>query len=126
MIYGIGVDMVEVRRMEAGVARFGERLARRILSGEELADYRGSNRPAQLLARRFAAKEALLKALGTGFRKGGVPLSQISVGHDELGKPVLLFADEARHRLGQLGISGSHLSITDEREYALAYVILEK
>ena len=126
MIYGIGVDLVDVRRMEAGVARFGERLARRILSASELEDYRGSIRSAQLLARRFAAKEALLKALGTGFRKDGITLGQVSVDHNDLGKPVLRFAGEAQYTLARLGISESHLSIADERDYALAYVILEK
>ena len=126
MIYGIGVDLVDVRRMEAGLARFGERLARRILSSDELADFETNLRRDRFLARRFAAKEALVKALGTGFRSQGLQLREISITHNELGKPELRFSDSAVQVLARRGIARSHLSISDERDYALAYVVLEK
>ncbi|MBI2993692.1 MAG: holo-ACP synthase [Gammaproteobacteria bacterium] len=125
MIFGIGIDMVEIRRIEDGLARFGTRFAQRILSEAEFCEYNGHPRPAQFLARRFAAKEALVKAVGTGFRHGLFP-REISVQHDTLGKPELRFSSQARSRLDQIGVSNSYLSISDERDYALAYVLLEK
>lgn len=124
MIHGIGVDMVEIRRIEDGIARFGERLARRILTDAELAVYQASSRPAIYLAKRFAAKEALVKALGTGFREE-VALREIGIDNDELGKPHLRYSNVLQQRLQQHGISRSHLSITDEGGFALAYVLLE-
>ncbi len=125
MIYGVGIDVVEVRRIEASLARFGRRLAEKILSAEECPEYDRSLRKARFLARRFAAKEALVKALGTGFRGGLFP-GAISVTHDALGKPQFRLAGSLSAVLQQRGICHSHLSITDEREYALAYVLLEK
>lgn len=125
MIYGVGIDVVEVRRMENSVARFGRRLAEKILSTEECAEYDQAPRKARFLARRFAAKEALVKALGTGFR-GGISPGAIGVTHDVSGKPRFQLATNVSAALEQRGICHSHLSITDEREYALAYVLLEK
>ena len=125
MIFGIGIDMVEIRRIEDGLSRFGTRYAQRLLSASEFTEYSGHPRPAHFLARRFAAKEALVKAVGTGFRQGLFP-RQISVQHDALGKPELRFSSQARTQLDRMGVSNSYLSIADERDYALAYVLLEK
>ncbi len=125
MIYGVGIDVVEIRRIEDSLARFGRRLAEKILSPEECVEFDRAARKAQFLARRFAAKEALVKALGTGFRGGLFP-GAISITHDPLGKPQFRMAAGATAFMTQRGISGSHLSISDEREYALAYVLLEK
>lgn len=125
MIFGIGIDMVEIERIEDGLTRFGSRFAQRILSDAEYREYDRHPRPVQFLARRFAAKEALVKAAGTGFRHG-LLLREISVQHDALGKPELQFSARARSLLDQIGVSNSHLSISDERHYALAYVLLEK
>jgi holo-[acyl-carrier protein] synthase len=116
--------MVEVRRIEAGLARYGRRFAERVLSPAEIGEYDASPRPAEFVARRFAAKEALVKAAGTGFRHGLFP-RDISVEHDRHGRPALRFSDQARSALERLGVAGSHLSISDEREYALACVLLE-
>ena len=124
MILGIGIDMVEVRRIEAGLARYGRRFAERVLSPSEIREFESSARPAAFVARRFAAKEALVKATGTGFRNGLFP-REISIGHDGLGRPALQFSDQARRVLEKLGVAGSHLSISDERDYALACVLLE-
>lgn len=117
--------MVEIQRLETGLRRFGRRLAERILSESECLEYDASPRQAQFLARRFAAKEALVKAAGTGFRHGLYP-REISVQHNTLGKPELRFSPRATDLLNRLGISSSHLSISDEPEYALACVLLEK
>ncbi len=81
MILGVGVDVVRVSRVQAAVDRFGVRFSRRILTGEELGDLPGPRRAAQFLAKRFAAKEALVKALGTGFRYGVGP-RDIGVRHE--------------------------------------------
>lgn len=124
MIYGIGIDIVEVRRMEESLARFGRRVAEKILSPAECNEFDATPRPARFLARRFAAKEALVKALGTGFRSGIFP-GAIVVIHDELGRPGFELAGSVGAALAMRGVSASHLSITDERQYALAYVLLE-
>ncbi|MBI1732075.1 MAG: holo-ACP synthase [Gammaproteobacteria bacterium] len=124
MIYGVGVDVVEVRRMEESLARFGRRLAEKILSADECIEFDQAPGKARFLARRFAAKEALVKALGTGFRAGIFP-GAISITHDPSGKPGFAVAGSAGDLLRARGISGTHLSIADEREYALAYVLLE-
>ena len=124
MIHGIGVDMVEIRRIEEGIARFGPRLARRILTDAELQIYAHNARQARFLAKRFAAKEATVKALGTGFREN-VSMREIGVDNDHLGKPVLRYSSSLLQQLQQCGVVRSHISITDEVDYALAYVLLE-
>jgi holo-[acyl-carrier protein] synthase len=125
MIFGIGTDIVSLGRIKALQERYGIRFARRLLNESELAEYDASHDPARFLAKRFAAKEALTKALGTGFR-GPVQLTRISVAHDELGKPLLAFDRGLAGYVAALGIARAHLSISDEREFAVAFVILEK
>lgn len=124
MIFGIGTDIVEYARIDAMWRRHGQRLAERLLSEAELPEYLSHANPARLLAKRFAAKEAFAKAVGSGLRHP-VSLSRISVAHDGLGKPVLQFDLELRTYLAQLGISGHHLSISDERNMIVAFVVLE-
>jgi len=124
LIRGIGVDLVRIERMRKALDRFGERFSRRILTNDELADFRHSPQPARFLASRFAAKEACAKALGTGFR-AGLSLRHIGVGHDESGKPLLTSTDKATALLREQGVSASHLSLSDEQEHAIAFVVLE-
>lgn len=124
MIFGIGTDIVECARIEQMFARYGERFAQRVLSERELPELHGHAQPARLLAKRFAAKEALAKAVGSGLRHP-VSLRRISVAHDRLGKPVLQFDELLRNHLAQLGINGHHLSISDERNMIVAFVVLE-
>ena len=123
MILGVGVDVVRVSRVQAALDRFGGRFARRILTGEELDDLPGPRRAAQFLAKRFAAKEALVKALGTGFRFG-VGLRDIGVRHDALGQPYLVYSAAAQRLLDSRGVVESHLSLSDEADLALAFVTL--
>lgn len=125
MIYGIGTDIVSVERMQESLARWGDRFAERILAATELAEYHASGRKAHFLAKRFAAKEAAAKALGTGFRDG-LSLTHISVTHTHLGRPDLAWSAVGRDLITRAGISASHLSLSDERHYAVAYVVLEK
>lgn len=124
MIFGIGTDIVEYARIEAMWQRYGLRLAERLLSERELPEYHQHAHPARLLAKRFAAKEAFAKAVGSGLRHP-VSLSRISVTHDGLGKPVFQFDEMLRLYLAQLGVSGHHLSISDERTTIVAFVVLE-
>ena len=124
MIFGIGTDIVEYARIEAMWAKFGVRLAERLLSDSELPEFQAHAHPARFLAKRFAAKEALAKAVGSGLRHP-VSLSRISVAHDGLGKPVLQFDETLRTYLAQLGVCGHHLSISDERNMIVAFVVLE-
>lgn len=123
MIHGIGTDIVQVARIEAIFRRFGDRFARRILSDRELAEFARADRPAHFLARRFAAKEAAAKALGTGFRDG-LQFHHIGVGHDRRGRPLLEFHGPALILIQRLAIGESHLSLADEQDYAVAFVTL--
>lgn len=124
MIVGIGTDIVAVARIEAAMQRHGPAFAERILSSQEFAEYANQAHPARFLSKRFAAKEAFAKATGQGLRHP-VSLHNITVGHDELGKPVFLFDAELTAHLQRLGIAHHHLSISDERDTAVAFVILE-
>lgn len=123
-ICGIGTDIVEIARIEQVLSRHGERFAARLLHPEEMAAWRSAIAPATLLAKRFAAKEALSKALGTGLR-GVVSLRNIGVRHDQLGRPEFFFAPALAAELASRGIQRLHLSLSDERAYVLAFVVIE-
>jgi len=125
MIFGIGTDLVYIPRMTALLAKHGDKIAQRILSDNEFKQFQKSNNQANFLAKRFAAKEATAKALGTGFRDG-LSLSHIEVNNDENGKPELGFMRRGQQLIQQLSIGRSMISLTDEQDYALAYVILER
>lgn len=124
MIFGIGTDIVRISRMAENLAKYGERFAVRILTEAEMAVFTDSARQAQFLAKRFAAKEAAAKALGTGFRDG-LSLRDIGVENNALGKPGLVFSARAQKLLEKQGVGCAHLSLSDESEYAIAYVLLE-
>lgn len=124
MIHGIGADLVTLARMDAIQARHGERFARRILAAEELPEYAAAAHKARFLAKRFAAKEAFAKATGAGVRPP-VTLTALRVTHDALGKPGFAYAPALADWVQQRGIARAHLSITDERDHALAFVVLE-
>ncbi|HKJ22483.1 MAG TPA: holo-ACP synthase [Gammaproteobacteria bacterium] len=123
MIHGIGTDIVRVARIQAVFQRFGDRFVRRILTDDELAEFARAGRPVHFLARRFAAKEAAAKALGTGFRDG-LQFRHIGVVHDARGRPLLAFYGPARALTQGLGIGTGHLSLADEEDYAIAFVTL--
>jgi len=124
MIFGIGTDVVDCSRIETMWVRYGKRFAERILSECELPEFLAQNNQPRFLAKRFAAKESFAKAVGSGLR-APVSLRRISVTHDGLGKPVFQFDQVLRHHLAQLGISGHHLSVSDEQNVIVAFAILE-
>jgi holo-[acyl-carrier protein] synthase len=124
MIYGVGTDLIEVQRVARVLERYGERFARRILCEPELKRFRAHRQPVAYLAKRFAAKEAFTKALGTGIH---APANWHGVWVSNLrsGKPVLEYTPALAALLQNRGITRSHVSITDERGMASATVILE-
>ncbi|MEW6313459.1 MAG: holo-ACP synthase [Pseudomonadota bacterium] len=124
MIYGIGTDIVEVARVDELLRQYGERFARKVLSAEEWPEYTTSNQPARFLAKRFAAKEAFAKALGTGLRHP-VTLGRIGVAHDDLGKPQFRLDAELQAWTEARRITRRHLSISDEKHLSCAFVVLE-
>jgi len=125
MIFGIGTDIVRISRIQKSLDRYGERFSRRILAGQELDDFERTLHPARFLARRFAAKEAVVKAYGTGFTRG-ITFQDIVVSHDAAGKPLLLLSGRALELQQEMGIGEKFISISDEQEYAVAFVTLLK
>ncbi len=124
MIFGIGTDIISVARIETAAQRHGDAFAKRILSAHEYLELSAQAHPARFLAKRFAAKEAFAKATGQGLRHP-VSLQRITVSHDELGKPIFVFAEMLANHLVKMGIVRHHLSLSDEKDTALAFVILE-
>jgi holo-[acyl-carrier protein] synthase len=124
MIYGIGTDIVAIRRMDELHARFGGKLAERILAPEEWDAYQTAPNKNAFLAKRFAAKEAFAKAAGTGMRSP-VHFGNLRVIHDALGRPGLAWNSELSEWLAEKGVGASHLSLSDEQDYAVAFVVLE-
>jgi holo-[acyl-carrier protein] synthase len=124
VIYGVGTDLIEIPRVERVLARFGVRFAQRILCEPELRRFRSHAKPASYLAKRFAAKEAFTKALGTGIR---APANWHGVWVVNLrsGQPQLEFSSALAKLLEAHGIRRTHLTLTDERGLAAATVILE-
>jgi holo-[acyl-carrier protein] synthase len=123
MIAGIGTDLVHIPRMQSLLDKHGDRIAERILSETEFAEFKLQLKPAAFLAKRFAAKEAVAKALGTGFRDG-LSLRHIVVRNNALGKPELSFEAAGRTMMAEHNIGQALLSLSDDHEYASAYVIL--
>lgn len=125
MILGLGLDITELSRISRAWERFGMRFAAKILHPEELARFaERSASKTTFLASRFAAKEAAVKALGTGFSEGMLP-TDIAVLSDSSGKPALVFSGEAEKKARQLGISRLHISLTHGKETVAAVVVLE-
>ncbi len=120
---GIGTDIVKVSRIEEVVQRQGERFVSRILTAAEMDEYAASKQAIRLLAKRFAAKEAIVKALGTGIGNG-VGWQHICIEHDELGRPLVVLSGGAAERAESLGATGVLLSLADEDEYIVAFAAL--
>ena len=123
MIFGIGTDIVRVARMQKNLDRYGERFAERILAESERPGFHDTRRKAHYLAKRFAAKEAAAKAMGTGFT-AGLAFHHIAVDHEPAGRPILAFSGQAAEFMQAHAIGSAHLSLSDEDEYAIAYVVL--
>lgn len=121
-IVGIGVDVVDTLRVRAIWERHGQRFVARILTVAERTQWNGLE--AGFLARRFAVKEAAAKALGSGFA-AGVTFHDMELDHEPGGRPILRLQGAAWHRSKALGVASLHVSISDERTLAVAFVVLE-
>jgi holo-[acyl-carrier protein] synthase len=124
MIYGVGTDIVAVARLRGMWERHGDKALEKLLAPQEMQEFANAADKGRFLAKRFAAKEAFSKALGTGVRPPAT-LPAIAVTHDDLGKPVLDFAPKLASLMQEKKLK-AHLSISDEADYAVAYVILEQ
>lgn len=124
MIIGVGTDIARVARFERAVVRHGERFALRLLGDDELTLFQARGRPVAYLAKRFAAKEAFVKALGTGLRRG-MRWTEIQVVNDAMGRPSLLLSGQAHDLAEAAGVKALHLSLSDEEAFAVAFVVLE-
>ncbi|MHC6528331.1 holo-ACP synthase [Vibrio proteolyticus] len=123
-LVGLGTDIAEIERIENALSRSGEAFARRVLADVEMEKFAQLKQKGRYLAKRFAAKEAASKALGTGIAQG-VTFHDFVISNDELGKPVLTLHNKAAKLAQQMAITAIHLSISDERHYAVATVIYE-
>ena len=125
MIFGVGTDIVSVPRVRRLLTRFGDEFAKRILAQGEWPAYRASQRPDYFLAKCFAAKEAFAKALGTGMRKP-VYFRSIGIRRNALGRPEIQPEPELALFLSQHGVQRWHLSLADEQDMAIAFVVMEQ
>lgn len=124
MIYGIGTDIVDVKRIEEAI-EVNNKFTEKILNNNELIIFEKINNKAHFLAKRFAAKEAFAKACGTGIRTP-ILFKNIEIINNNLGKPELKLSKEIHEWLNKNKITNCHLSISDEKKLAIAFVILEK
>ncbi|HEY6644894.1 holo-ACP synthase [Povalibacter sp.] len=125
MIHGIGTDVVQVERVEKIFARHGGRFVEHLLMPQERAAFDGHKRPVRFLAMRFAAKEAIVKAMGTGFA-GGMWIRDCGVAPNALGKPEIIWSERGRERCAELGIGEGHVTLTDEAGLVVAVAVLMK
>ena len=124
MIVGTGVDIAEVPRIAAAIERFGDRFIQRIYTGDEIRYCESKANKAERYAARFAAKEAAMKAIGTGLR-GGITWHDVEVTRQPGGRPMLAFHGVAAEVAAKLGMRRAHLSLSHTVEHAIAHVILE-
>ena len=124
MIVGTGIDIAEVERIERSIARFGARFKERVFTADEIRYCESKANKAERYAARFAAKEAGMKAIGTGWSRG-VRWQDIEVRRLPGGRPTVVFHGKAGEIFAKLGGVRAHLSITHTKESAMAYVIIE-
>src|SRR5829696_6901958 len=123
MIFGIGTDVVQLARVEAVYARHGEHFIRRLLMPEEEQGFRVYKRPVRFLAMRFAAKEAIVKALGTGFAHG-IWIRDVGIAPNAWGRPEVIWSARGRTVRDALGAGEGHVTLTDEAGLVVAVAVL--
>lgn len=125
MIFGVGTDIVELSRIKATYARFGDHFVRRLLMDEERELFECSKQPVRFLAMRFAGKEATAKAMGTGFAHG-IWLRDIGITSNDWGRPLVIWSERGRGVCDRLGIGSGHVSLTDDAGLVVAFSVVEK
>lgn len=125
MIAGIGTDILNINRIEKSYMKFSQRLLNKILSQSEIEQFKKHKTPIHFLAKRFAAKEALFKALGTGYGKG-LFFHHIAIKNDKLGKPFFVIENQLAEIMKKNNWKNIEVSISDEKDYAIAFVVIEK
>ncbi len=124
MIFGIGVDVLEAARIKKTLARFGEHFIERLLMPAERAQLARTKRPERFIAMRFAAKEAIVKAMGTGFAHG-VWIRDVGVVQNAWGKPEVAYSARGEKMRRKLKIGRGHVTLTDEAGLIVAVAVLE-
>ena len=125
MIFGIGTDVIQVSRVAQTFERFGDHFVNRLLMDEELEYFQRTKHPVRFLSMRFAAKEAVVKAMGTGFANG-MWIRDTGTVPNPLGRPEVIFSERGKAMCSRLGIAGGHLTLTDEAGLVVAVAVLEK
>jgi|SRR5579872_1144711 len=125
MIYGIGVDVLEMRRITKTLEKFGSRFTDHLLMPAERAQLARTQRPARFIAMRFAAKEAIVKAMGTGFAHG-VWIRDVGVVQNSWGKPEVVYSERGEQVRRGLGVGEGHVTLTDEAGLIVAVAVLMK
>ena len=123
-IFGIGVDLVNAKRIQLLYQKYGDRFPRRILDDDEMQLFENSKNKERYLCNAFAGKEAAVKALGTGFSQG-VHWKDFGLSRKSSGQPQLHYTKKIKEKFNSLGISSSHISISDEDPWSIAMVVLE-
>ena len=123
MIFGVGTDICELVRVQQTYDRFGEHFVRRLLMDEEQALFNPEKRPARFLAMRFAAKEATVKAMGTGFAHG-MWIRDVGVVNNDWGRPEIIFSERGKAMCEKLGIGDAHVSLSDDAGLIVAFAVV--
>ncbi len=125
MILGIGTDLVSLARIEKLMLRFGEKFIKRILTPKENEHFNNASNPVSYLAKRFAAKEAVAKAFGTGIGEH-FAFNEISVTNLDTGQPFVEFIGKSKEYVEKSPMKSLHISLSDEKAFALAFVVMTK
>ena len=123
MIFGIGIDVLELERIRRVYRKYGQRFVDRLLLAGERSQFERTARPERFLAMRFAAKEAIVKAMGTGFAHG-MWIRDVGVVQNHWGKPEVIYSERGRRMCESLGIGEGHVTLTDEAGLVVAVAVL--
>ena len=123
MIFGIGTDLCKVARINRVFTKYGEHFVDRLLMPREREDFKKSRDPVRFLAMRFAAKEAIVKSMGTGFRQG-IWIRDVGVYQESSGRPLVLFSDKAKQKCEELGAGEAFISLSDEDGFVVAVAVM--